>query len=171
MTDQLDFMKKQLDFYNESGNKTKAFTPYTYKYSDFERLRIMFDYGIDLDASICYLDFEKPFNYFMYQLRTLINYGVDTKLTIIVNTNIQSEKQSVTYIEYINSIVEANKIDIQLFCRSYSLSGPTLKFLNSSVSTNSLVPLNPPISSSGTAKRWIVRRGTIPCCLNSFNAK
>ena len=102
MTDQLDFMKKQLDFYNESGNKTKAFTPYTYKYSDFERLRIMFDYGIDLDASICYLDFEKPFNYFMYQLRTLINYGVDTKLTIIVNTNIQSEKQSVTYIESVS---------------------------------------------------------------------
>ena len=31
----------------------------------------------------------------------------------------------------INSIVEANKIDIQLFCRSYSLSGPTLKFLKS----------------------------------------
>ena len=128
-TDQLDFMKKQLDFYNESGNKTKAFTPYTYKYSDFERLRIMFDYGIDLDASICYLDFEKPFNYLMYQLRTLINYGVDTKLTIIVNTNIQSESQRVTYIEYINSIVEANKINIQLFCRSYSITNPTLKFL------------------------------------------
>lgn len=115
------------ELYNEVSD-SKIKDPQSYDIPESKKIQLIFDYGIDLDENICYLDFSNTFDHFVKQLRTLLRYNRTNNLVIICNGKIQSINEVNTYISFISYITSNNKITISLYRRVTDIDVPTLDF-------------------------------------------